>query len=134
MAHTHNLGFPRIGAHRELKFSLEKYWKRSANADEVSSLAAELRRQNWKRQQELDWVPVGDFSLYDQVLDTSTLLGNVPERATALGGSALDAYFRVARRKLAPDSSRVHIIVVKRGLHLQEALSGASQCNTVKLS
>src|SRR5688572_12900718 len=104
MAHTHNLGFPRIGAHRELKFSLEKYWKRSANADEVSSLAAELRRQNWKRQQELDWVPVGDFSLYDQVLDTSTLLGNVPERATALGGSALDAYFRVARGRAAGDS------------------------------
>ena len=27
MAITHNLGFPRIGAKRELKFALEAYWK-----------------------------------------------------------------------------------------------------------
>ncbi len=26
MATTHNLGFPRIGGQRELKFALEDYW------------------------------------------------------------------------------------------------------------
>jgi 5-methyltetrahydropteroyltriglutamate--homocysteine methyltransferase len=38
-------------------------------------------------------VPVGDFSLYDQVLDMSFLLGNVPKRAKNLSDNELDNYF-----------------------------------------
>lgn len=81
MALIHNLGFPRIGAKRELKFALESYWKGESSADELQSVAREIRRQNWQLQGSLDLVPVGDFSLYDQVLDMSQALGNLPTRS-----------------------------------------------------
>jgi len=103
MARTHNLGFPRIGAQRELKFAQEKHWKGLLGHAELERLASELRRHGWQRQAGLDLVPVGDFSFYDQVLDTSFLLGNVPERASARNSQPLDAYFRVARGRAAGD-------------------------------
>ncbi len=104
MARTHNLGFPRIGAQRELKFAEEKHWKGLLSHAELEQLAAELRGQAWQRQAGLDLVPVGDFSFYDQVLDTSFLLGNVPERAVVGNPRPLDAYFRVARGRAAGDA------------------------------
>ncbi|HEX5660480.1 MAG TPA: hypothetical protein VFX59_24965, partial [Polyangiales bacterium] len=102
MARTHNLGFPRIGAQRELKFALEKHWKGALSQEQLHAQAAELRKLSWQRQSVLDLAPVGDFSFYDHVLDTSVLLGNVPARAS--GGSALDVYFRVARGRAAGDT------------------------------
>jgi 5-methyltetrahydropteroyltriglutamate--homocysteine methyltransferase len=104
MARTHNLGFPRIGAQRELKLAEEKHWKGLLDEQALEQLGAELRRQSWQRQAGLDLVPVGDFSFYDHVLDTSFLVGNVPERATVGNPRALDAYFRVARGRAACDS------------------------------
>lgn len=101
----HNLGFPRIGAHRELKFAVEAFWKGEQNEADLLATAAELRKQNWQRQAGLDWVPVGDFSLYDQVLDLSFTLGNLPARVQGLEGSELDQYFRVARGRSANDSA-----------------------------
>ena len=87
MTVAHSLGFPRIGARRELKFALEEYWAGRRTADELHQLARTLRRQNWQHQQDagLDFVSVGDFSYYDQVLDTSALLGVVPQRFGASG-------------------------------------------------
>ncbi len=104
MVKTHNLGFPRIGAKRELKFALEAFWHSKTDADALAQSAAALRRRHWQQQADLDWVPVGDFSLYDQVLDMSQTLGHLPTRATAHGGSELDRYFRVARGRSAEDS------------------------------
>ena len=110
MVTTHNLGFPRIGANRELKFALESYWKGAASQDELSSLGTQLRQRHWDAQAGLDWAPVGDFSFYDQVLDMSFLLGNIPVRAHGHEGNALDRYFRIARGRSAHDSpcSGVH--------------------------
>ncbi|MBK1689984.1 5-methyltetrahydropteroyltriglutamate--homocysteine S-methyltransferase [Rubrivivax gelatinosus] len=102
MTTLHNLGFPRIGARRELKFALEAYWKGDSSPETLQALGAELRQRHWAQQAGLDLVPVGDFSFYDQVLDTSFMLGNVPERARGHGGDALDVYFRVARGRSAP--------------------------------
>ncbi len=102
MALTHNLGFPRIGSNRELKFALESYWKGQRSLDELYALGAELRRRHWQFHDGLDWIPVGDFSFYDQVLDMSFMLGNIPERAQGFGGAWLDNYFRVARGRSAP--------------------------------
>lgn len=102
MAITHNLGFPRIGAKRELKFALESYWKGESSLDALKAVGAELRVRHWKEQADLDLVPVGDFSFYDQVLDMSVMLGNLPERVRGLPGDALDTYFRVARGRSAP--------------------------------
>ncbi|URW84359.1 5-methyltetrahydropteroyltriglutamate--homocysteine S-methyltransferase [Alcaligenes sp. DN25] len=101
MTTIHNLGFPRIGAKRELKFALESYWKGESSRDELKALGAQLRQRHWENQAGLDLVPVGDFSFYDQVLDASFLLGNLPERVQDFHGDELDNYFRVARGRSA---------------------------------
>lgn len=101
MAITHNLGFPRIGAKRELKFALESYWKGESSREALKALGAELRRRHWQDQAALDFAPVGDFAFYDQVLDMSFTLGNLPERVQGFHGDALDNYFRVARGRSA---------------------------------
>ena len=101
MVTTHNLGFPRIGAKRELKFGLERYWKGESSRDELTALGAELRARHWAHQRALDLAPVGDFAFYDQVLDMSFTLGNLPERVQGFHGDALDNYFRVARGRSA---------------------------------
>ncbi|MDH6146397.1 MULTISPECIES: 5-methyltetrahydropteroyltriglutamate--homocysteine S-methyltransferase [Paraburkholderia] len=101
MATTHNLGFPRIGAKRELKFALEKYWKNESSRDELKAVGAQLRERHWKDQAGLDFAPVGDFAFYDQVLDMSCTLGNLPERVRGFHGDVLDNYFRVARGRSA---------------------------------
>ena len=101
MATIHNLGFPRIGAKRELKFALESYWKGESSREELKSTGAALRQRHWAAQSDLDLVPVGDFAFYDQVLDMSFTLGNLPERVKDFHGDQLDNYFRVARGRSA---------------------------------
>ncbi len=105
MVTTHSLGFPRIGRKRELKFALEKYWKGIISEQALSEIATDLRTQHWQDQAALDWIPAGDFSLYDHVLDTSFMLGNIPARVSELSGSAIDNYFRVARGRSVSDDS-----------------------------
>jgi len=105
MTITHNLGYPRIGARRELKFALEALWNGPSSEQALQETAAGLRSQNWQEQAGLSLAPVGDFSLYDQVLDMSATLGNLPERASAHEGSPLDEYFRVARGRSPSDSA-----------------------------
>ncbi len=101
MAITHNLGFPRIGSKRELKFALESYWRGESSRDELLVKGAQLRQQNWQHQANLDLVPVGDFSFYDHILDLSFTVGNLPERVRDFHGDMLDNYFRVARGRSA---------------------------------
>ncbi|WP_404334515.1 5-methyltetrahydropteroyltriglutamate--homocysteine S-methyltransferase [Sphingomonas sp. MMS12-HWE2-04] len=94
------LGFPRIGPRRELKFALERHWSGKASEAELLDAAAGLRAAAWARQKALgaDWLPSNDFSLYDHVLDTSVMLGAVPERYGAAPGEAdLGTYFAMAR-------------------------------------
>jgi len=107
MATIHNLGFPRIGAKRELKFALEAYWKGQSSLDALKQVGQDLRRGNWVLQSNLDFTPVGDFAFYDQVLDMSFTLGNLPARVQDFHGDALDNYFRVARGRSA-ESDETH--------------------------
>ena len=97
MIKIHNLGFPRLGEHRELKFALERYWRNEIGQEELEKIAAELRQRHWQLQASsgLDFIPVGDFSYYDQVLDTSVMLGVIPERFGSSTG--VDTYFSMAR-------------------------------------
>jgi 5-methyltetrahydropteroyltriglutamate--homocysteine methyltransferase len=104
MALTHNLGFPRVGMKRELKFALESYWKGELSRQELITLGKQLREQNWSIQSNLDLVPVGDFSFYDQVLDLSFMLGNLPNRVRDYTGDKLDNYFRLARGRSVANS------------------------------
>ncbi len=103
---THNLGFPRIGPNRELKFALEAYWKGESNVDDLERCATQLRSQNWQWQNTLDWTPVGEFSFYDHVLDTSFMLGNIPERFQSSADTGLDCYFQVARGRTAGEMTK----------------------------
>ena len=79
---THNLGYPRIGNHRELKKACEQYWAGRITAAALHETAAQIRRQNWQLQHQLgiDMIPVNDFALYDHVLDTALLFGAIPDR------------------------------------------------------
>lgn len=95
-----NLGFPRLGAFRELKTAVESYWKGTINKLELLDTAKKLRATHWKLQQDagIDLIPVGDFSFYDHVLDTATMLGAVPARYQWKGENVdLDTYFAMAR-------------------------------------
>jgi 5-methyltetrahydropteroyltriglutamate--homocysteine methyltransferase len=94
------LGTPRIGPRRELKFALESYWSGQSGADELLAKAAALRAANWARQHALGitTIPSNDFSLYDHVLDTSVMVGAIPEAYGWTGGPVpLDTYFAMAR-------------------------------------
>ncbi len=79
---AHILGFPRIGAARELKFALESYWAGKSDRAALEQTGRDLRARHWAQQQAagLDFVTVGDFAFYDQVLNTSALLGAIPAR------------------------------------------------------
>ncbi|TYB89442.1 5-methyltetrahydropteroyltriglutamate--homocysteine S-methyltransferase [Oceaniovalibus sp. ACAM 378] len=92
-----NLGFPRIGAKRELKHAIESFWREETSQTELQRSASDLRAQNWKVQQDagIDAIPSNDFSLYDQVLDTTLMLGAVPARFGT--GADLSTYFAMAR-------------------------------------
>ncbi|MFA9460042.1 5-methyltetrahydropteroyltriglutamate--homocysteine S-methyltransferase [Thiohalorhabdus methylotrophus] len=102
MVQAHSLGFPRIGVHREMKKAVEAYWSGESSREGLEDAGRELRARHWRQQAEagLDYVPVGDFSWYDHVLDTSVLLGAVPERFSKSARNVdLDTYFRMARGK-----------------------------------
>ena len=104
MTVSHILGYPRIGAQRELKKATEAYWKGECTRRELESTGRELRLRHWQAQQSagLDFVSGGDFAFYDQVLNVSVVLGAVPARFNAqhevAGGDIdLDTTFRMAR-------------------------------------
>ncbi|MEP6628163.1 MAG: 5-methyltetrahydropteroyltriglutamate--homocysteine S-methyltransferase [Ginsengibacter sp.] len=100
---THNLGYPRIGNHRELKKANEQYWANKITANELEQTAKTIRKQNWQLQKDtgIDIIPCNDFSYYDHVLDTCMMVGAVPERFHSLMDQKqlpdLDLMFAMAR-------------------------------------
>ncbi|SEL59336.1 5-methyltetrahydropteroyltriglutamate--homocysteine S-methyltransferase [Halomonas daqiaonensis] len=104
MSLAHVIGYPRIGADRQLKRATEAYWQDEIDREALEASGRALRLANWAAQHEagLDLVTVGDFAFYDQVLDVSVLLGAVPPRFGAedevqRGEVSLDTTFRMAR-------------------------------------
>ncbi|AJY45453.1 5-methyltetrahydropteroyltriglutamate--homocysteine S-methyltransferase [Martelella endophytica] len=101
-----SLGFPRIGARRELKFALESHWAGKSGAAELNDTAEHLRRKNWLLQKEkgIDIIPSNDFSLYDHVLDTAVMVGAIPaEYGWTDGDVSLATYFAMARGSQTAD-------------------------------
>lgn len=95
-----NLGYPRIGEHREWKHVLEAYWNNEINEEELIEKTDKIRINHLRKQKKLgiDLIPVGDFSLYDQVLDMAVMFGIVPKRYEYNGGKvSTDIYFAIAR-------------------------------------
>ena len=106
MVYAHNLGFPRIGIKREMKKSVEAYWRGELSQEELTQQALHLQLSHWQIQAEagLDTIPVGDFSWYDHVLDMALLLGVIPERFQGKSKTAVDTMFCMARGQ-APDGA-----------------------------
>src|SRR5262245_34265974 len=100
MATAHILGFPRIGAARELKFALDAYWKGELPQSDLMAAGRELRRRHWALQRAagLDFVTVGDFAWYDHVLQTAAHVGCLPVRfGYRPEALTLSQYFALAR-------------------------------------
>ena len=104
MARTHILGYPRIGAQRQLKWAQEAFWRGELDETGLRQVGSRLRREHWQQQKAagLDWVTVGDFAWYDTTLSLTATLGALPARfgldAAAL---TLPAYFELARGNAA---------------------------------
>lgn len=100
MLKTATLGFPRIGANRELKKAIESYWKGAISIDELKQISSEIKSKNWQTQKAagIHFVPSNDFSFYDQILDSIALFGVIPDRFKFEGGNVdLDLLFAMAR-------------------------------------
>ncbi|HNY28670.1 MAG TPA: 5-methyltetrahydropteroyltriglutamate--homocysteine S-methyltransferase, partial [Candidatus Sumerlaeota bacterium] len=97
---THVLGFPRIGVQRELKKALESYWNGATSPQDLDAVCDQLKRRHWQIQKDagLSFVATGDFSLYDQMLDVTFMLGAVPDRFRENAPAcARTLYFQMAR-------------------------------------
>lgn len=103
MLKTNVLGYPRIGASRELKKANEAYWAGRINAQDLLDAGLKIREQNWRTQLDagIDLIPSNDFSFYDQVLDTTLSVGAIPDRYQGVPADDstynLDLYFAMAR-------------------------------------
>ncbi|MDX1722756.1 MAG: 5-methyltetrahydropteroyltriglutamate--homocysteine S-methyltransferase [Pseudomonas sp.] len=108
MALSHSLGFPRIGADRELKKALEAHWKGELDQAGLQAVGRQLRAAHWQLQKDagIDLLPVGDFAWYDQVLTHSLTFGVIPERFRPHSGKpSLETLFAMARGAVANKSS-----------------------------
>ncbi|MDR3258956.1 MAG: 5-methyltetrahydropteroyltriglutamate--homocysteine S-methyltransferase [Fusobacteriaceae bacterium] len=96
---TSIIGYPRLGAQRELKFATEKYFRGKLTEGELLQSAANLRKIHWQTQKDsgLDFIPSNDFSFYDLLLDTAALFNIIPQQYSDLGLSDLETYFAMAR-------------------------------------
>jgi 5-methyltetrahydropteroyltriglutamate--homocysteine methyltransferase len=95
-----NLGFPPLGAARELKRATEGFWSGKVSREQLLATGAELRRRHWQLQRDagLDRIPANDFSFYDRMLDTCAMVGAVPPRYGWKGEWVDPAtYFAMAR-------------------------------------
>ncbi|WP_461611549.1 5-methyltetrahydropteroyltriglutamate--homocysteine S-methyltransferase [Cytobacillus kochii] len=95
-----NVGYPRIGEKREWKKALEQFWSGMLNKETFLQQMEVIRLSSLEKQKQLgvDLIPVGDFTLYDHVLDTAVMFGLVPERFTYRGGKVdIETYFDIAR-------------------------------------
>lgn len=93
------IGYPRIGALRELKFATEQYFKGDLTEVDLQKSAAQLRKRHWDKQLNngIDFISSNDFSLYDNVLDTAVLLNAIPKKYQQLKLTPIDQYFAMAR-------------------------------------
>ena len=100
MVRTAVLGYPRMGPARELKKALEQFWTARSGREALPREAEKIRAAHWKLQKEagIDFIPSGDFSFYDHVLDTACMLGAIPARyGTMARDGSLETYFAMAR-------------------------------------
>ncbi|RMZ66124.1 5-methyltetrahydropteroyltriglutamate-homocysteine methyltransferase [Pyrenophora seminiperda CCB06] len=93
------LGFPRMGADRELKKANEAYWADKLSRDDLIKEGKRLRLEHWKIQKDagVDVIPSNDFAFYDHLLDHIQLFNAIPERYSKHSLHKLDEYFAMGR-------------------------------------
>jgi 5-methyltetrahydropteroyltriglutamate--homocysteine methyltransferase len=77
--HAQLIGYPRVGAQRELKWVLERAWSGRIEPEAFEQRIAELRRAHLDEQRSLIGSAVDDYFVYDEVLETALMLGLVPD-------------------------------------------------------
>ena len=79
---TSSLGFGRMGPNRELKFALEKHWRGDLDADGLIAVANHVEELGWNLQVDagISKITVGDYCLYDNMLQWTEWLGIIPSR------------------------------------------------------
>ncbi|KAK2640907.1 hypothetical protein Ddye_022670 [Dipteronia dyeriana] len=126
---SHVVGYPRMGPKRELKFALESFWDGKTSADDLQKVSADLRSSIWRQMADagIKYIPSNTFSYYDQVLDTTAMLGAVPSRYSWNGGEiGFDVYFSMARGNASVPAMEMtkwfdtnyHYIVPELGPHV----------------
>ncbi len=95
---TNVLGYPRMGAHRELKRAVESFWKGEIDSATLKQITSQIKRENWLMMKSagIGLIPSGDFSLYDHILDMTLTLGAIPARYDKLRGDKQSLYFAMA--------------------------------------
>jgi 5-methyltetrahydropteroyltriglutamate--homocysteine methyltransferase len=96
---TATLGYQRIGKNREVKRALEEFWTGKLGLESLLQTVRKVEESNWKNQLEagIDYIGIGDMTLYDHVLDWTFRFGLIPARFQQLSG--LERYFTMARGK-----------------------------------
>jgi 5-methyltetrahydropteroyltriglutamate--homocysteine methyltransferase len=99
MVNSSVLGFPRMGADRELKKANEAYWADKLSRDDLLKEGKRLRLEHWKIQKDagVEIIPSNDFAFYDHLLDHIQLFNAIPERYSKHGLHKLDEYFAMGR-------------------------------------
>ena len=118
MTQTTIIGFPRLGAQRELKFATEKYFRNKISETELFQIGQTIRRDHWQLVKDagIDLIPSNDFSFYDQVLDTAFLFNIIPDQVKNSSLSDLEKYFALARGYQG-DKGDIKALPMKKWFH-----------------
>ena len=118
MTQTTIIGFPRLGAQRELKFATEKYFRNKISETELFQIGQTIRQDHWQLVKDagIDLIPSNDFSFYDQVLDTAFLFNIIPDQVKNSSLSDLEKYFALARGYQG-DKGDIKALPMKKWFH-----------------
>lgn len=90
---TYAYGYPRLGENREFKKLIEGYWQGKVSEAALRQGIEELEQSRLATYaQNVDAYPIGEMTLYDNMLDTAIMLGVYP-----IDPTDLNAYFELAR-------------------------------------
>ena len=94
---TMTLGYARMGKHREVRKALESFWNNTSDLATLFANVHDTEAQGWKIQLAagIDYIVVGNQTLYDHVLDWTVRLGLIPPRFQTLSG--LERYFAMTQ-------------------------------------
>jgi 5-methyltetrahydropteroyltriglutamate--homocysteine methyltransferase len=94
---TYAYGFPRLGEKREFKRDIENFWEKKISEKELIASLNKIEEERLRfYRHSVDGFPLGEFTYYDNILDTALIFGVYPF-------TDLTTYFEYARGKSALD-------------------------------